>query len=304
MNILVTGGAGFIGSHIAKLLCDRDHQVTVIDNLSSGHEEAIDKRAKFIKGDLAGGDQVKQALQDQDAVIHMAAFIEVADSVKKPVEFFKNNVENSFLLLEMMKQAGVNKIIFSSTAAVYQPQNHPLDENDPKNPENPYGGSKLAFEAYLSAYHKCFNIDFVSLRYFNVYGPGERHDPETHAIPNFIKAVLNDQPIPLYWQGEQIRDFIYVDDIANAHIRALELSGCHYLNVGTGQGTKVMDLVNKICKIVGKKPKIDDLGERKGDVQILVAKADKIKKILGWEPQVGLEEGLRRTIEWFEPRQG
>ena len=155
-------------------------------------------------------------------------------------------------------------------------------------------------EQFCKLYHNLFEFDVAILRYFNPYGPGELHQPETHAIPNFVKSILSKKPIPLFWKGEQIRDFIYIDDLAQAHVLALTLSGLHILNVGTQTGVKVIDVVKKIFQIIGYEVPIEDKGERKGDVPALVASSEKIQKVLGWNAKVDLDEGLKRTIDFFK----
>lgn len=304
MKILVTGGAGFIGSYVSKFLLDQGHQVTVLDNLSSGHKEAVDTRAAFVQADLNNQQEIEKILPGHNAVIHMASFIEVGESVKKPVEFAENNIVGTIKLLEAMRKTDVKKIIFSSSACVYGvPKKLPITEDDPlEEQENPYGITKVTMEEFCMLYHRLFNFDVTILRYFNPYGPGELHTPETHAIPNFVKSVLNKKPIPLFWKGEQVRDFIYIDDLARAHVIALPLSGLHIYNVGTETGSKVIDIIKKIFEIVGYKVEIDDRGERKGDVSSLVASAGKIKKELGWEAKVNLDDGLKKTIDFFRSR--
>lgn len=302
MKILVTGGAGFVGSHVTQLLLNQDHSVTVVDNLSTGHKKAIDKRAIFIQTDLSDEVKLEQILPGHDVVIHMASYIEVEESVKKPVEFAENNIVGTVKLLESMRKTGVKKIVFSSSACVYgTPKKLPITEDDPLGEqENPYGITKISMEQFCILYHRLFGFDVVILRYFNPYGPGELHDPETHAIPNFIKATLVKKPIPLFWKGEQIRDFIYIEDLAESHVTTLTLSGLHIYNVGTETGVKVIDVIKKIFEIVGYEVPIDNRGKRKGDAWELVASSQKIRKELGWEAKVSLEEGLKKTTEFFK----
>lgn len=304
MKVLVTGGAGFIGSNVNKLLLNQGHFVTVVDNLSKGHKEIVDPKVNFHQTSLDNQPQLESILAGHDAVIHMASYIEVGESVKKPVEFAQNNIMGTVKLLEAMRVAGVKKIIFSSSACVYGvPQKLPITEEDPLGEqENPYGITKITMEQFCKLYHNLFNFDVTILRYFNPYGPGELHEPETHAVPNFIKSALAKTPIPLFWKGEQVRDFIYIDDLAEAHVLALPLTGLHIYNVGTETGMKVIDVVKKIFKLVGYEVPIDDKGERKGDVPLLVASAEKIKKELGWSTEVSLEKGLEKTIEFYRSR--
>ncbi len=301
MKVLVTGGAGFIGSHVTKLLLDENHQVTIVDNLSHGHKETIDSRVNFIEADLNDQTKLEEIMPGHDGVIHMASLIEVGESVKKPIEFVENNILGTIKLLEAMRKTSVKKIIFSSSACVYgQPSKTPITEDDPLGEqENPYGLTKVSMEQLCQLYHKLYNFDVIILRYFNPYGPGELHTPETHAIPNFIKATLEKQPIPLYWNGEQIRDFIYIEDLAQAHILPLNQVGLHIYNVGTETGIRVMDVVKEIFSLVGYEVPIDNKGDRKGDVASLVASSEKIKKELGWSAKINLREGLQKTIAFF-----
>ncbi len=301
MKVLVTGGAGFIGGSVSKLLLDQNHQVTIVDNLSHGHKESIDNRASFIKADILDEAKLEEILPTHDAVVHMSSLIEVGESVKNPIGFVENNIVGTVKLLEAMRKTNVKKIIFSSSACVYgNPIKIPITEEDMLGEqENPYGLTKVSMEQFCILYHKLYNFDVVILRYFNPYGPGELHTPETHAIPNFIKAILNKQPIPLFWKGEQVRDFIYIDDLAQAHILPLTQTGLHIYNVGTEQGAQVINVVKEIFNLIGYEVPIDNKGERKGDVASLVASSEKIKKELGWSAKVGLEEGLKKTIDFF-----
>lgn len=302
MKILVTGGAGFIGSHVNKLLLDLGHSVSVVDDLSKGHKDYLDSRVTFHQVSLNDQQKLEEILKGHDGVIHMASFIEVGESVKKPVEFAQNNIVGTVKLLEAMRISGVKKIIFSSSACVYgRAQKFPITEIDPLGEqENPYGISKVTMEQFCQLYHTLYDFDVTILRYFNPFGPGELHEPETHAIPNFVKAVLSNKPIPLFWKGEQIRDFIYIEDLAKAHVLPLNSKGLNIYNVGTEQGVRIIDLVNKIFELVGYKVPIEDKGERKGDVEKLVASSEKIQQELGWRAEVTLEEGLKKTIEFFK----
>ena len=301
MKILVTGGAGFIGSHVVRLLLESGYQVVVLDNLSHGFRQNVDKRAKLIVGDIRDSRKTKEALKGIDAVIHMAGLIVVPESVADPVKYYDNNVLGAVNLLECMRDVGCRKIIFSSSACVYgTPDKLPIKEDAAVHPDNPYGATKAAIEVYLQTYHQIFNFDTIILRYFNPYGPGKMGKPITHAIPNFIKATLAKKPIPLYWRGEQIRDFIYIDDLARAHIDVLKLTGFNIFNIGTEKGIKVKDIVEEIFKIVGFRVPIADLGKRPGDVPANYASSAKLKKAVGWKAKVSLPEGLKRTIEYYK----
>ena len=302
MKIIVTGGAGFIGSHIVKILLDEGHNVRIIDNLSRGFKELVDSRADFKKEDLSNQAKITELIKGYDGVIHLGNYIVVPESIENPVEYTENNVVNTVRILEAMRSVDVKKIIFSSSATVYgEPKNLPLKEDSQIAIQtNQYGASKVAMESFLGVYHKLYGFDVIILRYFNPYGPNELHSPETHAIPNFIKSTLKKKPIPMYWKGEQIRDFIYVEDLAKAHTKVLDVSGYEVFNIGTEEGTKVGDVVDTIFKILGYDVTIEDLGERKGDAKATYASSKKIESKVGWKAETSLEEGLKKTIEYFK----
>ncbi len=304
MRVLVTGGAGFIGSWVTRVLLDEQHDVTVLDNLSKGFRDLVPEDVRFIEGDLRDEAHLPGWLKGHDAVIHMAAFIEVGRSVQEPLVFAENNILNSVRLLDAMQHAGVGKIVFSSSACVYgTPQSLPIRESDPLGTQsNPYGASKVATEAFVATYNQLYDMDATILRYFNPYGPNERHEPETHAIPNFIRAALDRKPIPLYWGGEQVRDFIYVEDLARAHTAVLGEKGLQYYNVGSETGTKMIDVLGLITDILEYHVDVEDLGERAGDVAASYAWSQKLADATGWRAQVPLREGLQRTIAWARSR--
>jgi len=301
VRVLVTGGAGFIGSHVSRALLAAGHQVTILDNLFTGRRDLVPDGARFIEGDLRDEERLPGWLRGHDAVIHMAAFIEVARSIAEPLAFAENNIVNSVRLLEAMRKADVGKIVFSSSATVYgEPQRLPIREDDALGVQsNPYGASKVATEAFVATYNQLYRMDAIVLRYFNPYGPNEMHEPETHAIPNFVRAVLEDRPIPLYWKGETVRDFIYIDDLARAHTAVLGLSGLQYFNVGSETGTKIIDVLHAIATVVERDLEIKHIGERAGDVMETYAWSRKLAEATGWEARVPLHEGLARTIDWF-----
>lgn len=300
MKILVTGGAGFIGSYVVNRLLAKGHQVVVLDNLSKGHKNQVNKKAQLLIGDIKDRKITQKTLRGSDVVIHLAGLIVVPESVLDPVTYCHNNVIGTVSLLESMKDSGVQKIIFSSSACVYgTPDKLPIREDAPIRPDNPYGACKAAIEAFLQSFHQNFGFDVTILRYFNPYGPGEFHEPETHAIPNFIKAALAKKPIPLYWKGEQIRDFIYIEDLAQAHLDVLKLSGFNIFNIGTEAGVKVKEVIDQIFKIVGYEVPIDDLGKRPGDVNANYASSKKLQKAVGWKANVHLNEGLERTVSYY-----
>ena len=300
-KILVTGGAGFIGSNTVKLLCDYGHSVKVIDDLSFGYEKFVDKRAKFYKASIVDEKILEKALEGVDVVMHFAAFSIIKFSFDNPLSYIENNVINGVKLLESMRNAGVKKIIFSSSASVYgEPKEIPVKEDQIKKPMQPYGASKLAFESILNAYYHSFGIESVSLRYFNAYGPHDEQKPPTRAVPLWIKGALAGKPVKLYWGGKQFRDYVFVKDIAEAHIAVMDLPGCNIFNIGSGSGVIMRDVLEEIVKITGKKLEIIDQGERPGDPMKLVADISMIYKSVGWKPKTNLHDGLVKTIEYYK----
>ena len=299
MKILITGGAGFIGSHIVELLSKTKNEIVVYDKLIP-HSSIKSSSIKYIKGDLLEQKLLEKSLKGIAVVIHMASLIEVNDSVKNPLKFTENNIVGTVHLLEAMRKSGTKRIIFSSSATVYgQPKKLPLTEKSPVLCANPYGATKIAAENMIRSYHLIHGFDATILRYFNPYGPGENHQPETHAIPNIIKAALNNTAIPLYWQGQQVRDFIYIEDLARAHIEVLNLEGWNVFNVGTGKGAKIIDILNIVSEILGRRLKIQNLGNRAGDVPALYTSSEALQKATGWKAQVSLRDGLIKTVDWF-----
>lgn len=304
MNVLVTGGAGYIGSNMVKRLLDEGHSVTVADSLERGHQEAVDQRATFMQGDLLNEAFVKElfAKDSYDCVMHFAAYIAVGESMQQPGLYFTNNVHTTILLLDAMKEHGINKFIFSSTGTVYgTPRVNPISETHAKNPENPYAESKLMVEKILHWYFQIHGIGSAVLRYFNASGAaldgsiGEAHDPETHLIPNAIKAALNNSTFTLFGDdystsdGSCIRDYIHVLDLIEAHILTLkkleEQNGEYTYNVGTGKGSTNKEVVEMVKKVSGVDFPIEVKPRRPGDVQETVADASKIKQELGFEPK-------------------
>lgn len=303
MKALVTGGAGFIGSNLTKFLCDHGWDVTVVDDLSFGFERLVDKRAKFVKGSVADEKILAKILPGTEVVFHLAALSTITYAADNPMMYFQHNVMNGIKLLEGMKKAGVKKIIYSSSAANYgEPKRIPINENDIKEPINTYGASKLIFERALSAYFNSFGIESVSLRYFNVYGPNDEQ-AGTRAVPRWIKAALNDEPLVLYWGGNNERDYIFVEDVARANFMAVEkCGGFKVYNVGSGRGVFMKDIAKKLGEIIGKKLTIQDGGERLGDPSQAIADITKIQRELGWQPTVGLDLGLKLTVDYFKNR--
>ncbi len=306
MKFLITGGAGFIGSNLTKFLCDKGYEVTVIDDLSSaGHTpDEIDQRAKLVVGNIGDEKLLDQLVPGKDVVLHLAAAGIIKLSLENPYFYFENNVLNGVKLLEAMRRHGVNKIVYSSSSSAYgEPEQVPIPESHPFKPINPYGASKAAFEHVLSAYYHSFGIQSISFRYFNVYGPGDEQLPRTRAAPTWVVNALENKPLPLYWEGKQKKDYIYVEDVARANLMAaMKCEGLHVYNVGSGEGIWMSDLVKTLEKVMGKKLEIQQMGERKGDPTVTVGDISKIKKELGWKPEVDLETGLKRTIEYYARR--
>lgn len=318
MKVLVTGGAGYIGSHMTKVLLDKGHEVTVADNLERGFQEAIDSRAHFSNGDLRDKKYVETLFAENhfDGVIHFAAYIAVGESMQHPEMYFENNFSGALNVLESMRKSGTNNFIFSSTAAVYgTPTKLPISENDPKKPENPYGESKYMVEKLLHWLNQIHGINFVALRYFNASGAsldastGERHSPETHIIPSIIKAVQEKRSFKLFGDtyntpdGSCVRDYIHVLDLCEAHVLALEKlvkdGGGNFYNVGTGKGYSNKEIVAMVEKVSGAKIDVEVMGKREGDPDQLVADATKIKEELGFAPQYSdLETIIKTAWQW------
>ena len=299
MKIFLTGGAGYIGSVCTEQLLDEGHEVTIFDNLSEGHRRAVDPQAKFIQGDLADRAQIETALSScrSDAVMHFAANALVGESMQNPSKYFRNNIANGLNLLDAMIAAGVLRIVFSSTCAIFGPPDRlPIDETASPRPISPYGESKLTFEKLLRWYDEIYGVKFVCLRYFNAAGAtdkfGEDHRPETHLIPTVLNVALGQKPnVEIYGtdyetpDGTCIRDYIHILDLARAHILALgaKASGCY--NLGTGGGSSVREVIAACRKITGRKIDTIEKPRRPGDPARLIASSEKIKSELGWQPQ-------------------
>ena len=311
MNILVTGGAGYIGSVVVEETVRAGHSAVVLDNLVKGHREMVDPRAVFVEGDLADRELLTATLRDIRvvAVIHMAAYSLVGESVQQPGKYYQNNVAAGISLLDSMLEAGVKKIVFSSTAAVYgEPEKQPVEEIDKLAPTNPYGDTKLAFERALAAYERAHEIRYASLRYFNAAGASERcgemHDPETHLIPLVLQAAKGQIPSVqifgddyLTRDGTCVRDYIHVIDLARAHILALgildERSAVYNLGCG-GEGYSVLEVLKTASEVAGIDIPSQTAPRRPGDPSVLIASSEKIKSELGWTPEL---QDLRLIIE-------
>lgn len=299
MNILLTGGAGYIGSVTTEQLLNRGHKVWVFDSLERGHRAAVDERATFIHGDLRNAGDILGAMKSvkPDAVMHFAAYALVGESMDDPMMYFRNNVVGGLNLVEAMTSVGVPRIVFSSTCATYgQPDVIPMTEDLPQRPTNPYGESKLQFEKILNWFRDRKNLQSVFLRYFNAAGAterfGEDHEPETHLIPNVLRVALGqrdkvqvfgtDYPTP---DGSCVRDYIHIVDLAQAHRLALEGTMQGAFNLGNGDGYSVLEVIKIAREITGHAIPVDLAPRRPGDPAKLIATADKAHAVLGWKPE-------------------
>ena len=321
--ILVTGGAGYIGSHCVLALLDKGYDVVIYDNLSTGHKETVKELKKhgnvhFYQGDLLDLSFLTKVFSSNkiDAVIHFAAFSQVGESVKNPRKYYINNITGTINLLEVMLNNNVKKIVFSSTAATYgEPEYIPIDENHPQKPINPYGKTKLMIENIMDDYDLAYGLKSVRLRYFNVVGAdsqitiGEWHNPETHLIPNILKSTFNKNKIfEMYGQdydtkdGTCVRDYINVEDLAQAHILALEHLNnggiTNFFNLGTNEGNTVKEIFKYCEKITQQKIPVKMMPRREGDPAKLIADNTKIKEILGWKPKHSLEDSIKTAFKW------
>lgn len=302
MRVLVTGGAGYIGSVVTEKLIAANHEPIVYDNLSKGHRNAVRQGAEFFNGDIRDRDTLRAVMVERgiEAVIHLAADSLVGESVTQPAKYFHNNLYGGMVLLNAMLESEVKRIVFSSTAAVYgEPEKQPIEETDPTSPTNPYGESKLAFERLLKWYEQAYGIRYASLRYFNACGAteccGEQHTPETHLIPIILQAATGQRDyVEIFGDdypsrdGTCVRDYIHVADLADAHIRALsildERSSIYNLGCG-GQGYTVLEVIQAAREVTGKEIKVKVAPRRAGDPTALVASSNKIKRELNWQPE-------------------
>jgi len=321
MRVLVTGGAGYIGSHMVKLLVESGAQVTVVDDLSTGHADAVRGR-DFVRGDVADLTFTKNLLEQKqiEAVVHFAACSLVGESVADPLKYYRRNVGGTAGLVEAMRQAKVTRLVFSSTAAVYgDPVRTPIDEAHPTQPVNPYGSSKLAIERMLAECSTAYGIGAVVLRYFNAAGAdpsgelGERHEPETHLIPLVLQAASGRRPsISVFgndWptrDGSCVRDYIHVSDLCVAHQLALDwlAAGGRYecFNLGNGEGATVLEVIEAARRVTGRTIKMVQAQRRAGDPPSLVADASKARRVLGWQPARADIEGIVRDAWNYEQR--
>jgi UDP-glucose-4-epimerase GalE len=319
MVVLVIGGAGYIGSHAARALRAAGHEVIVFDNLSTGYE-FLARGFELVQGDVLDTDALGRVLRRVDALMHFAAYAYVGESVTNPRKYFRNNVEGGLSLLNAALEAGVKKIVFSSSCAVYgEPAKVPIEENIPQRPVNPYGVSKLFFEQALEAYDRAYGFRFGSLRYFNAAGAdesgeiGELHDPETHLIPLALRAAAgigpdlqvfgSDYPTP---DGTCIRDYIHVNDLAIAHVKALEHLArdekSFAVNLGTGRGHSIKEVLSAVEEVTRKPVPHKLVPRRAGDPPALVANPARAQALLGWKAERSLRDCVATAWKWMERR--
>jgi UDP-glucose 4-epimerase len=316
-NILVTGGAGYIGSHAVRVLCDQGYSVTVLDDFSHGHALAVDSRAKLRVGKTSDSALLQTIFREQqiEAVMHFAAYIEVGESVTNPGKYYINNFANSVLLTQEMVKARIRKLVFSSTAAVYgNPEKTPIEERQKLEPINPYGRSKLMTELAIQDFAVAHGLGATILRYFNVAGAhpdgsiGEAHEPESHLIPRVLKAARDQTPVQIYGtdyatpDGSCVRDYVHVMDLAEAHALALQElrpGEVKIYNIGSENGFSVLQVIAACEKVTGIKLKLEHKPRRSGDPAILVASSRKISQELGWQRQYpDIIEIVKHAWKW------
>ncbi|WP_415717670.1 UDP-glucose 4-epimerase GalE [Maridesulfovibrio sp.] len=320
LSLLVCGGAGYIGSHMTRMIAEAGHEVTVFDNLSTGHAEAL-KWGKFVKGDLRNPADIEKLFSENcfDAVFHFSGLIVVSESVQKPFEYYDNNVTGTLNLLQGMRKHGVGKFVFSSTAAVYgDPVMDIITEDHPLKPLNPYGRTKLQVEEILQDYAVAYGLDSVCFRYFNAAGAhpdsliGEAHSPETHLIPNILLSCIeegrklkifgNNYPTP---DGTCVRDYIHILDLCDAHLKAISFmnqnKGAHSFNLGNGKGFSILDVIKASSEVIGREIGFDYEPSRAGDSPRLVADSSMAYAKLNWTPKyTELREIIETAYRWHK----
>ncbi len=306
---LVTGGAGFIGSHVVERLVSDGHAVRILDDLSTGRLENLDAvrpHIEFIEGDIRDREAVRRAVHDAEYIIHEAAWASVPKSMEDPLGYTEVNVIGTANLLDAAVSARMKRLVFVSSSSVYGQSGHlPLREDHPLHPISPYAASKLAAELYCGLYSRAFGLETVVVRYFNVFGPRQRLDSEyAVVVPKFITCLLRGEPAPIYGDGQQARDFTYVENVVEATILASQVPGVsgETFNVALGQAHAVLGLWIELNRIVGCSIPPSFQPPRPGDIQRSLADPSKAMRLLRWRGRVGFSEGLRRTLEWFHAR--
>ncbi|MDH5532973.1 MAG: NAD-dependent epimerase/dehydratase family protein [Candidatus Pacebacteria bacterium] len=297
-KIIVTGGSGFLGHHLLRALDKAGYQAKNIDLREN-------KEFETVIADVRDTEKMLEEVKDADMVFHLASLIEAGESVEKPQKYIDYNIDGTLSVLEAMKANGIKTFIFSSSAAVYgEPIRVPIKEDDRTMPVNPYGMTKLAMEALLSSYVGAHGFTGIALRYFNLYGPGEHHEPETHAMPRFIKQIYDDKEVTVWGSGEHKRDYVHVTDIVDAHLKAIKLAErepekYHYMNLSAEDPASVLDIVSAVEKAMNKKANVKHFDPRPGDPLLLYADATKAKETLSWEAKISLEDGIKEVVDYF-----
>ena len=298
--VLVTGGAGFIGSHTARLLLDRGYRVVVLDNLYSGSRSNVPEGAELVVGDVADRETLARALRGVDHVVHLAAIVSVDEAREDPWSTLRINVLGTLNVLEQSYRHGVGRVVYASSCAVYGEQEVlPITEEAPLRPINIYGASKLSGEALVHAYREEKGLSTVALRYFNVYGPGMRGGPYAGVVYKFLTAALRGEPLTIHGDGEQTRDFVYVADVARANLAALESDAGGAFNIGTGVSITIKRLAEMVLEVTGSRSPIVHSDPRPGDIRHSRASISRARRLLGWEPLTDLKMGLEKTVEWL-----
>lgn len=297
MNVLVTGGAGFIGSHLTDALVS-EHDVTVFDDFSSGRRANVHPSAEVFEGDLRNERQLMTAAREADVIFHLAASVSVDRSIEDPVGSHGINVDGTLSLLEAARRHDARCVLASSAAIYGQPESIPIPESAPKTPESPYGIEKLSIDQYARVYNDLYDLPTVALRYFNVYGPRQTAGDYSGVISVFLEQALKGEPITVHGDGSQTRDFVHVSDVVQANLRAMETEAVgEAYNVGTGETTTIADLARTIRAVTGSSSEIVHTEGRAGDIDRSCARIEKARERLGYEPTVGLDEGLRTLVE-------
>ena len=305
MNVLVTGGAGFIGSHIARTLLERGDRVRVLDDFSTGKRDNLTGLdVDLIEADLRDASALTQACRAVDTIFHEAAFVSVPQSMQEPKDCFDVNVTGTASLFDAARKAGVRRVVFATSAAVYgDVDDYPLTEESPLRPLSPYAASKRVDEIYGQLYTTSFGLEVVALRYFNVYGPRQRPDSQyAAAVPIFIRQMLDNKPITIYGDGGQTRDLIYVGDVVRANLIAAEHSAApgQIFNICTGVETRLLDLIEHLQELFPSAPEPQFTEPRAGDIYRSIGSAHKAADLLHFRAEVGLGEGLSQTVEWMK----
>ncbi len=294
MSVLVTGGSGFIGRHVVKRLVEKGFKVKVFDLVEPPLE------VPFEKGDVRDYNRLKEAVSGSDYVIHLAAIVSAVEAMERPYDTLETNVIGTFNVAEACRRNVTEKLIYASSVAVYgEPKYLPIDEEHPLNPTNLYGATKLSGEAIIAGYHGNYGLRYISLRFFNVYGPYMRPSPYSGVIPAFLSRIKEGMPLKIEGDGKQTRDFVYVEDVTESILRSIESEEVGPFNIGTGRDISIIELANLLFKITGRETGLTFTGPRPGDIRRSRADISKAMSQLKWMPRFSVEDGLRLTSKWF-----